>query len=96
MTLEFHPKAQLEATEAYDLYVDIDPKVGSRFMASLDSILERAVSRPLSFPLYLYGTRRALLKGFPYQVILKAETNRIRVLAVAHDSRRPGYWSRRS
>jgi len=36
--------------------------------------------------------RRALLPRFPYAVIFMDLGEHIRVLAVAHAKRRPGYW----
>jgi len=39
--------------------------------------------------------RRTLVSGFPYGLLYKAESDRIFVVAVAHLSRRPGYWRAR-
>ena len=39
--------------------------------------------------------RRAPVTGFPYHVIYLEMEATIRVLAVAHDRRRPGYWKSR-
>ncbi len=36
------------------------------------------------------------MERFPYSVMYSVVGNVIRVLAVAHDRRRPFYWSRRS
>ena len=36
--------------------------------------------------------RRAPVKRFPYHVIYLELNGEIRVLAVAHDRRKPGYW----
>jgi plasmid stabilization system protein ParE len=38
------------------------------------------------------GVRRALLRGFPYSLIYSIESDRVFVLAVMHQKRRPGYW----
>jgi hypothetical protein len=43
---------------------------------------------------YLYGTRRFILLRFPYSTVyLSLEVGHI--VAVAHQSRRPGYWRKR-
>ena len=39
--------------------------------------------------------RRALVQRFPYALPFEAHSNQIRVLAVAHDKRRPLYWLNR-
>ena len=41
------------------------------------------------------GVRRKLVKRFPYLVIFIELEESVRVIAVAHAARRPGYWRRR-
>ena len=36
--------------------------------------------------------RGKLLRRFPYIIIYAIEPNQVRILAVAHQSRRPSYW----
>lgn len=43
-------------------------------------------------PICRHGKRRWLLTRFPYSLIYTIAGDEIRVLAVAHYSRRPGYW----
>jgi plasmid stabilization system protein ParE len=38
------------------------------------------------------GTRRCLLKHFPYSVFYEIDADCVYVLAVAHRRREPGYW----
>jgi hypothetical protein len=35
------------------------------------------------------------VKRFPYHVIYLEKQNDIRILAIAHDRRKPGYWKSR-
>ena len=44
---------------------------------------------------HLYGTRTFHLHKFPYLVVSLNSGTVVNVLAVAHGSRRPGYWRRR-
>ena len=39
--------------------------------------------------------RRFRMKRFPYSLIYTVSGEEIRILAVAHHARRPGYWRRR-
>jgi toxin ParE1/3/4 len=41
------------------------------------------------------GVRRVLVRRFPYHVVYIDLPDRVQVLAVAHQRRRPGYWMRR-
>ena len=42
------------------------------------------------------GRRRYLMKHFPYSLVYTVSSEEIRILAVAHHSRRPGYWASRA
>ncbi len=53
--------------------------------------------RPRSFPRLrdvhvTIEIRRALLARFPYALVFLVREDEVRVLAVAHAKRRPGYW----
>jgi plasmid stabilization system protein ParE len=38
-------------------------------------------------------TRQLPVDTFPYQVVFRRFTNRISILAIAHERKRPGYWN---
>jgi plasmid stabilization system protein ParE len=39
--------------------------------------------------------RRVLVSGFPYQIVYRVRENDLYVIAIAHTSRRPGFWQGR-
>ena len=41
------------------------------------------------------GAKRLILKRFPYDIVVVERTSEIIVIAVAHHSRKPGYWRKR-
>ncbi len=43
----------------------------------------------------MQGAKRLTLKRFPYDIVVKESPEEIIVVAVAHQSRRPGYWRNR-
>jgi toxin ParE1/3/4 len=43
----------------------------------------------------VHGKRRVLMRRFPFALIYAVVDDEVRILAVAHASRRPGYWSER-
>ena len=42
-----------------------------------------------------HDVRRVPLRRFPFHIVYVELPDRIQVLAVAHQRRRPGYWNRR-
>ena len=69
----------------------------SEFLAEVDRVLPLIGSSPDAFPRLLdlpadLVIRRALLPRFPYALIFMDLGEHVRVLAVAHAKRRPGYW----
>ena len=55
---------------------------------------------PEQFPVYegiatRRQFRRARVNRFPYVVVFEIRTDEVLVVAVAHASRKPGYWQRR-
>ncbi len=85
--IDFHPNAAAEARDAADYYEGIRAGLGSDFRAALARIRENAAESG--------SIRVCPLHGFPYSVFYEELADRIWVAAVGHDSRRPGYWSRR-
>ena len=43
----------------------------------------------------LLGTLSFRTRRFPFRIVYELQPNRIWIVAVAHLSRRPGYWARR-
>jgi plasmid stabilization system protein ParE len=42
-----------------------------------------------------HGTVRLYFKRFPYTLIFRIQESTVRVIAIAHQSRRPAYWAGR-
>jgi toxin ParE1/3/4 len=66
--------------------------LGARFAAAVEEAVARALNCPLAGSVSSKNTRRVFLKGFPFAVVYRPEDGGIRVFALAHHSRRPGYW----
>ena len=70
------------------------------FFDAVDAAIDQIVDLPRSgAPVPRVPTelpvRRLAVKRFPYHVVyLEAQTH-IRILAIAHDRRKPGYWKSR-
>ena len=53
------------------------------------------VVTPNTWPAFDHGTRRFLLRRFPFSLLYRVELTRLVIVAVAHAHRRPGYWKQR-
>jgi hypothetical protein len=62
------------------------------FLTELEEAEHAIQQRPEAWPKYLFGTRHYLLKRYPYAVVYHMKAEHIEILAVAHGSRRSGYW----
>jgi toxin ParE1/3/4 len=95
--VRFAREAREEALAAARWYHQQRPGLGAEFLASLDEAVER-LERIGSSLAVLPGSepdapiRRVHLTRFPYSVVYIELPTRLRVLAVQHGRRRPGYW----
>lgn len=91
-----HPEARAEAMAAGDYYEECCPGLGRAFTDSLVDALDRIVARPQSFALHkASGARKCVMSRFPYLVFFFERQDDLWVVAVAHASRKPGYWNER-
>jgi len=96
MNIEFHPEASLEFLAAADFYENEVPGLGEGFISEVERITALIESHPAIGKPIDEVFRRAVLVRFPFSVIYSAESNKLWVIAVAHQRRRPGYWHGRA
>jgi plasmid stabilization system protein ParE len=53
------------------------------------------LTTPQKYPFGARGERRFVLDRFPYTILYRVREDEVFVTAIAHQSRRPGYWRRR-
>lgn len=88
----FDPEAQLEFLEVVRYYEECRPGLGLRFLQGVESASENIMEAPFRYRVLKSPFRRYLLPKFPYAIIYTIEPDHIRILAVAHTKRKPGYW----
>jgi plasmid stabilization system protein ParE len=93
--LEIHPDAIAEAHAARLWYEARSSAAGHLFFDELDHAIEMVLLHPDRWPPYQHGTRRFLLRRFPFSVVYEIQPDRVLVVAVAHARRRPSYWQGR-
>jgi plasmid stabilization system protein ParE len=95
--VRFHDQAKAELDEAAEWYERKKPGLGGEFRAAVEETVERIRMNPLlGFKFARTRFRYRLVPRFPYVVFYGEHPQVIRVMAVAHGSRRPGYWRRRA
>lgn len=67
--------------------------MGSRFRKAAKAAVTRAGERPTSGKPGIRGTRRLLIKGFPFAVVYLTSESEVMVCGVAQLSRTPDYWT---
>ena len=93
------PEASSELEQAALWYNQQRPGLGGEFLEAVDTVLGRIVEWPDAGALVPdvspdLAIRRVPVGRFPYHVVYLIAAD-IRILAFAHDSRRPGYWQPR-
>lgn len=93
MKYSLHPEAEGDLREAAEFYRD---HADSALSLSLLTEFEHSVGLLLQHPrlgaLWGRGKRRYSMRRFPYSLVYVIAGEEVRILAVAHHSRRPGYW----
>ena len=95
MMLEFVPEAAQEAAEATAYYEEAEPGLGARFREELKSVTTAILSHPLLWRQRSQGCRRVNLPGFPFYVAYVLRGQRVRIIAIGHGARQPGYFRHR-
>ena len=97
--IELLESAEHELLAASDWYEEQQPGLGQRFLSEAERTADRIEEQPHIGSLWTLssmpsGVRRLQLRTFPYHLVYVDEP-RLVIVAVAHMSRRPGYWHRR-
>ena len=95
MKYGFHPEARLEYREAALFYEARQPGLGAAFTREIETAIDRILEAPDLFRFVEQDVRRCLAHTFPYGILYTVERDFILIVAVAHGSRRPGYWHQR-
>jgi hypothetical protein len=95
MRLIFSPEARLEFEEAERFYNQQFAGLGTGLREEVRTALRRIRTWPLAFPVEGGEIRRALLGRFPYKLLYVIEPDHIYILAMAHQHRKPDYWTSR-
>lgn len=93
---EFSAAAREEFLAEVSFYEAAQKGLGAKFSAAVEKAAALAVAFPNVGSRAPEGTRKVVVKGFPFLVVYKPSANGILIFAVAHQSRRPNYWRSRA
>lgn len=94
--ITFHEEAGSEIREAALYYEERAADLGLAFLDEIQKTSERILAHPMAYQRVGGEVRQALVTRFPYSLLYVIEPDEhIRVIAVAHLKRRPGYWWKR-
>ena len=97
MRFEFHSQAREEFLGAVSRYEAEVPGLGARFIAEFQRCIGLLLETPeIGSPMGRKLRRFVLDDHFPFSIVYAIQGDTLFVIAVAHASRRPGYWKRRS
>ena len=93
MSYEIRPGAEDDYLEAFVFYGIRQPGMELEFEAEFESLVDRICEIPRMYRVkYLPDIRQARMGRFPYSVYYREVEDGIEIIAVSHDSQRPGYW----
>lgn len=90
----FTRHAEHELTAAAAWYEREQDGLGAEFAGEIDEALERIAAKPSASPLWRDDRRyrKGGVKRFPYILFFVENEEDVRIVAVAHKRREPGYW----
>ena len=91
-----HPDAEQELQEAAEWFERERSYCGVLFLDSFDTAVARLLQYPRSGRAISRSLRRWVLRTWKYSIIYGIEEYGIYIVAVAHQSRRHGYWRDRA
>ena len=93
--LQIHPSALAELKSALSWYLERNETAAANFAAELDRAMDLVIGSPARWPAGEHGSRKFVLRRFPFAVVYRENQGVVQILAIAHGHRRPGYWKNR-
>ncbi len=91
----FLDPALREMREAAQWYNRQEAGVGEEFLTEVDRAIDRFMFDPPARPTAGRDVYRHPVDRFPFDLLYRIRPEQIEIVAVAHHSRKPGYWQRR-
>ena len=93
----FHEQALAELREALTYYESLRSGLGSEFRSEIEATVDRIRQNPQAYAIELEPHGRACpMRRFPFTLWFQELADQIWIAAIAHQRRRPGYWTGRT
>ena len=96
--VQFHGGARGELLRASRWYEKRRANLGTELRLEVEDAIKALVSRPETWPRFMMGRpelHRFLLPRFPFAILYALRDDHVLIVALAHTSRKPGYWLKR-
>jgi toxin ParE1/3/4 len=96
--VKLHSEAEAELQASVSFYRDRGgEKLANRFKEHVEAGFRTILANPERFPPArdIRGVHKFRLKHFPFALLYIRRADHIWIVAVAHGSRKPGYWGNR-
>ncbi len=90
--VRFDKGALQELDQAADYYERQSLGLGARFIDRVSEAVDIITAYPQLFAMANGPYRCKLVRGFPYALYYREKDDTVIILAVAHTSRKPGFW----
>ena len=95
MKFRFHHEASEEYLKSVAFYEEEQRGLGWRFIQAVEAGIETVMDEPERWRCFDGPLRRHLIESFPFHLIYGVRADEVVFVAVAHCSRKPGYWHER-
>jgi len=92
----FNQAAKEELLGARDYYDDLVFGLGKSFILEIENTINIIKRSPLAYPIIKQNIRKAVIMKFPYSILYIIEGDKIYLLAIMHQKRKPLYWKNRT
>ena len=92
----FHPATSKEIKTSFDWYQKQVKGLGHDFIQELELVFNSVQSLPFTWPKIGQSHRRFVLSRFPFSLIYEVINEKILVVAIMNNHRKPNYWNDRN
>ncbi len=93
MKVSLAPEAEQELVEGALFYArEANASLGHAFISEFERSAALLAEQPRLGATWRGRVRRLPLRRFPYSIVYYVSAVGVRVLAIAHQSRKPGFW----